>query len=173
MKNYAAHNMAVFRRGIRAYVRDIGDELMEKLAVIAQNMVDMIDGNFEPIDWGGNDDFPAWTANMHDATGVGVYRSGTLTKYMPTKHARYRQNDGITNTRNIDGFEELQEALQDGVTEFGTGIWIVLFSAVPYAYRINEEGSPLGSGVGFFDKTAEGMLNEVLNGLAPLKVTGI
>lgn len=173
MKDYTAHNLKVFKKGLKAYVREISDELMDKLAAVAERMVEMIDDSFAPIDWGGNEDFPVWTANLHDATGVGVYRDGALTGYVPTKHARWKQSDGITDTRNIDGFEELQNAIQDGALEYGHGVWIVLFSAVPYAYRINEEGSPLGSGAGFFDKTAEGMLNEVLKGLAPLKVAAI
>lgn len=175
MKDYTAHNRKVFSKGLKAFAKEISDELMDKLAVVAQRMVEMIDGNFAPIDVenypSGNDEFPVWTANLHDATGVGVYRDGALTGYVPTKFAKWKQSDG--DTKNIDGFEELQNAIQEGAAEYGQGIWIVLFSAVPYAYRINEEGSSAGRGADFFNKTAEGMLNEVLKGLAPLKVAAI
>lgn len=177
MKNYAARNMAIFKKGIRAYARDISDELIDRLEEVARRMVEMIDGNFDPIDTrnrpSGNAQFPVWTANMHDATGVGVYSDGELAKYVPTKQARWKQSNGSPRRSGIDGAKELEDALNEGLMDFGSGIWIVLFSAVPYAYHINEEGSKIGRGQGFFDETSEGMLNEVLNGLAPLKAVEI
>lgn len=165
--DYMARNIKVFMNGVKGYAKDISEELVSMLIPIAQRMVDMIDNNFNMPD--GSAKFPVWTANLHDATGVGIYRDGALTRYIPTKRATKTQKMGGLG-RRIDGHEELMSALTDGAVEFSKGIWIVLFSAVPYAYNINA-GVWARRGAGFFEETKQGMLNEVLAGLAPLKPT--
>lgn len=166
MADYTAHNSKVFKVGLKEFAeREIKAKLETVLRGIAKQITDFIDGNFAK----GNESFPLWTANLHDATGVGVYVDGRLSSFIPTKKATSPQEyEGITG---IVGSEYLQNALNEATTTFASGIWFVLFSAVPYAYHINTQGSPKERGLRFFDLLSadvETLIKEALANLKPI-----
>lgn len=156
------HNKQVLMKGLQVHVKGVVQpDLIKVLTKVAKQIVDSIDaGNFE---------IPIYTGNLKDATGVGVYADGVLHSFLPTKTATKKQKmgSGRINRYFIDGSEFLQATMQL-TTQFDKGVWFVIFSAVPYAYRINAAGSPLGRGQGFFRRTHEEALREILAGLRPI-----
>lgn len=165
MSDHIAHNSKVFKSGVERYAeRVIKAKLEAMLRVVAQRIVAYIDGGFTPPS--GTMQFPIDTGNLHDATGVGVYVDGRLSSYIPTAIAVTQQTDG--GRIGIDGSINLRLALQAAVTRFAKGTWIVLFSTVPYAYKINSQGSSRGRGQGFFDALGETLFQNVITGLQPI-----
>lgn len=165
MSSYAAHNSKVFKAGLNDYAeRVIKAKLVAMLKSVAQTLVGVIDGSFVMPD--GTTQFPVDTANLHDATGVGVYADGTIQYFIPTARATKAQSDG--GVKGIFGSPLLQTAISNGATQFSKGIWIVLFSTVPYAYKINTQGSKIGRGAGFFEALKQTLLNDVISGLQPI-----
>ncbi len=169
MADYAAHNSRVFKVGLKNYADSVITPKIEAvLRDVAQRMVNTIDRAFEPFEQygGGTTQFPVWEGQLHDATGVGVYINGKLSSYLPTKKGFdeqvYEDEDGII------GSERLQQALNAAVSQFSKGIWIVLFSAVPYAYKVNTFGSPRHRGKGFFERTKSLLIDDVFAGLRPI-----
>ena len=168
MADYTAHNSKVFKVGLKDYSeRVIKAKLETMLRSVAERLVAYIDGGFTPPM--GTKQFPVRTGNLHDATGVGVYIDGRLSSYIPTAIAVDQQtNQGEIG---IDGSINLRNALQAATSQFATGIWIVLFSTVSYAYKINTQGSKWGRGVGFFDALGETLFQNVITGLQPIAPT--
>lgn len=166
MSDYTAHNSKVFKVGINDYAeRVIKAKLVAMLKSVAQTLVGVIDGSFVMPD--GTTQFPVDTANLHDATGVGVYADGVIQHFIPTAMATKAQSNG--GVKGILGSPLLQAAISNGATQFSKGIWIVLFSTVPYAYKINTQGSKIGRGAGFFEALKQTLLNDVISGLQPIK----
>ena len=164
MSSYTAHNSKVFGNGVKQYTeRVIKAKLVAMLKTVAQAIVGIIDGNFTMPD--GSEQFPVYTANLHDATGVGVYSDGAVQYFLPTKRATDAQHDSSYNF--FYGSDLLRQAISNGATQFATGTWIVLFSTVPYAYSINAYGSSKGRGVGFFESLKNTLLKDVLSNLKP------
>lgn len=165
MRDHTSHNKSVFTNGLRNYADNvIKVKIVATLKSVAQQLVAIIDGNFVMPD--GSIQFPVDTANLHDATGVGVYSDGSIQHFIPTKRATKTQSDG--GVKGIDGSALLQSAISNASSKFGTGIWIVLFSTVPYAYKINTNGSKRGRGVGFFEALGQNLLNDVIANLRPI-----
>lgn len=165
MSDYTAHNSKVFKIGVEQYKeRVIKAKLVAMCKSVAQTLVAVIDGSFVMPD--GTTQFPVLTANLHDATGVGVYCDGTIQHFIPTAKATKAQSDGAT--KGIFGSALLQSAISSGATQFTKGIWIVLFSTVPYAYKITTQGSKRGRGVGFFEALKQSLLNDVIANLKPI-----
>ncbi|MCM1216515.1 MAG: hypothetical protein NC209_03880 [Alistipes sp.] len=165
MSQYDAHNSNVFSAGLKRFAElQIKPKLLAMCKSVAQTIVDTIDGNFVAPE--GSDQFPVWSSNLHDATGVGVYCDGALSAFIPTARATEAQTNGGETW--IFGSELLQQAIANAATQFTSGIWIVLFSSVPYAYEVNTQGSPKGRGVGFFEALQETLLTDVLAGLKPI-----
>lgn len=165
MSQYDAYNRTVFSDGLNRFVeQQIKSKLLAMCKEVAQTIVDVIDGNFTLPD--GTDEFPVWSSNLHDATGVGVYSDGVLSSFVPTARAAKSQTD--ESGMEFFGSELLQQALSEAATQFEKGVWIVLFSTVPYAYKINTQGSSIGRGVGFFEALQETLLTDVLAGLQPI-----
>ncbi len=169
MANYTAHNSRVFKAGLKDYADSVITPKLEAvLRDVAQRMVNAIDRVFEPFEQhgGGTKQFPVLEGQLHDATGVGVYINGRLSSYLPTKKGFDEQvHEGETG---IIGSERLQQALNTAVSQFSEGIWIVLFSAVPYAYKVNTVGSPRHRGIGFFERTKSLLIDDVFAGLRPI-----
>ena len=164
-----AENQRVFSMLLKQQVGDIvKPKLVEVLSEVAEWMVGVIDADFEIFESGGNGQFPVYSGNMRDSTGVGVYIDGALTAYRPTKRAKSKQHDEIRNIYDIVGAEYLDAALKAASTEFPNGIWIVLFSTVPYAYDVNYYGSPWGRGVDYFGELSDSLKRGVFFGLRPL-----
>ncbi len=166
MADHTAHNSKVFSAGLRKFADGIKLKIADMLKSVAQTIVGVIDGNFAPPK--GTEQFPIWSNNLHDATGIGVYVDGRLYSFIPTARATEAQSDG--GTKGIFGSSLLQQAISNASTQFSTGVWIVLFSSVPYAYKINTQGSKLGRGVGFFEALKQTLLNDVIAGLQPMQL---
>lgn len=165
MSNHASHNNAFFRKGLTDFTNQvIKVKLVTMLKSVAQTIVDVIDGNFVMPQ--GTEQFPVFTANLHDATGVGVYSDGQIQYFVPTKRAADMQHYG-NPPQFFYGSELLQQAISNAATKFSKGVWIVLFSTVPYAWSINEYGSSWERGQGFFDSLKQTLLNDVLANLKP------
>lgn len=149
--------------------------ILKQLCAIAKYMTQQIDKKFQsypnPVltpGLFGNEDFPVWQGQMHDSTGVGVYDNGILKGYYPNIIGTIPQTDG--NKKDIVGIKYLQKALEKGQTTFNKGIWIVLFSAVPYAERINEIGSSRHRGIDFFDNLSQYLETEVYSKIETIEL---
>lgn len=163
--NHSAHNAQVLKVGLKNFTEtQVKPRLTAMLTQVAQQMVGMIDGSFVMPD--GTTQFPVDTANLRDATGVGVYCDSRCQSFIPTKQAVKTQSHN--GTKGIDGNALLHAAIQAGTTQFANGIWIVLFSTVPYAYKITTQGSKIGRGVGFFEALKQSLLNDVITNLRPI-----
>lgn len=154
INEHYSHNMAVINTNLQDYIeRVINVQIRKMCDDIANKFVHYINESYAPLEpRGGNEDYPVWTLNMRDSTGIGVYNNGRLTSYIPYALATEPQRSGFRgNIRNIWGTSYLQRALTDSA-KYNKGIWIVLFCAVPYAIDINNYGSKWGRGVNFFEK---------------------
>lgn len=165
------HNLEIIKKRCRHYLEvEKKAELVAMLSSVAQKLVDYIENDAR---------IPEYSSNLRDATGVGVYMNGALASYVPTKKATKKQKSGFhyRNEYGIDGAEYLSQAISDAATSFSDGIWIVLFSAVPYAYFLNKPelvGNLQGKVEGnFFGEISDKMLSEIYNGLVPLKPKNI
>lgn len=149
-------------KGLTVHAKNvIAPEAIRVLKGVADKLVTAIDSGY----------IPEYLGNLHDSTGCAVYQDGMLVYFRPTaKHAAKKGKSGFggVNHYDIEGSEFLQRTVADAATTFSKGIWFVVFSAVPYAYYINEFGSPKGRGQGFFKKTYEDAVNEILAGLRPM-----
>lgn len=165
-----AHNMQVVSNGMNLFVAEKKAEIVTKLRAVAKTMVDWIEGQFTPIppyEPGGNNDFPVWRGHLNDATGIGLYVDGRTEYFMPTSMGiKYQTSEKMPGVK-IYGTPFLNQAITDTASRFPEGIWMVLFSAVPYAEDVNTFGSPLGRGVGFFDKSVHEMTSLLLSSLTP------
>lgn len=174
MSDYTAQNMKAFSEGVKIHIESqITPKLTAMLERVAATMVQIADASFEPFygydphaPFGGNNQFPVWHGQLHDANGVAVYINGKTVSFMPTKRAKVPQSYG--SIKNIVGHDWLKIAIDEGAARFSKGIWIVLFSAVPYAYDVNTWSSPIGRGMGYFERFKADLLNDVLNGLKPI-----
>lgn len=165
MSDYTTHNTAVFKRGLNDYSKRVIQARIETmLRSVAEKLVYYIDGGFTPPY--GNKQFPVYTGNLHDATGVGVYIDGRLSAYLPTAIAVEQQTN--RGEIGIDGSIALRNAVQAAASRFSKGMWIVLFSSVSYACKINLQGSTRGRGAGFFDGLGEILFQNVITGLQPI-----
>ena len=164
--DYASHNSQVFKIGLRDYAQNIVKaKLLSQLGQIAGRMVELIDNSFAMPD--GTEQFPVYSANMRDATGVGVYADGMIVRYLPTKRATKMAGMGGLHTK-MSGHDALNNAISYGLSMFSRGIWLVLFSAMPYATMIDMYGSKIGRGVNFFGALKQSLITDVFNTLKPM-----
>lgn len=166
-KKWMPHNIEVIKKKCRYYLdTDKKKALVKMLTNVAERIVAYIDDGAR---------IPEHTGNLGDATGVGVYVDGALSSYVPTKRATKKQKSGFhyTNEYGIDGSEYLTRAIADAAGDFSKGIWIVLFSAVPYAYFLNKPelvGNLQGRVEGnFFGEIADALVEEIYLGMLELK----
>ena len=173
MGNFTAQNSSVFHAGTKNHIEHVVKPKLEAmLRKLAQDTVSYIDGAFSPIPPhapGGNELFPVWEGQLRDATGCAVYIDGRVSSFIPTSKARYKQSDKVSGIVDIVGSVFLKNAIELASTRFIKGLWIVLFSAVPYAFRINTEGSPKGRGEGYFETIKNVTVQRVIEGLKPIK----
>ncbi len=164
-KKWMPHNIEVIKKKCRYFLEvEKKSELVAMLTDIARRLVDFIENDAR---------IPEYSSNLRDATGIGVYVDGSLVSFVPTKKATKKQKSGFhyRNEYGIDGAEYLSKAIADAATSFSDGIWIVLFSAVPYAYFLNRPelvGNLQGKVEGnFFGEISDKMLAEIYSGLVP------
>lgn len=165
MKNYASYNKMVFKSTLEdAKYRISRPLLTANLRKIAVDIVDEIDGNL----WNNDDTFPIWTSNLHDSTGIAVYDYGAITSFIPPQYAIEPQE--YEDIQNIWGSQYLKDFINESAGKFSKGIWIVLFSAVPYAGLVNAYGSPWERGENFFGLLKEMFADIVFNKLTKHKI---
>ena len=154
---WTPHNLEVLKRKCHFFLEE---EIKPQLDVLLQKVAKAIVDYIEQMTA-----IPQYTGNLHDATGVGVYVNGCLSAYVPTKIATKKQKSGFHNRTelDIDGNAYLTSALQDATADFSFGIWIVVFSAVPYAFYIQERPEQ------YFSEISDKLIQEILAGLAPYK----
>lgn len=162
-RGYTAYNKSVLMKGLTVHVKNvITPELVNVLKRVVDSLVNFIDSGY----------IPEYLSHLHDSTGSAVYADGALVYFRPTnKHASSKKGKsgfGGVNHYEIDGAEFLQRTVNDAASTFAKGVWFVVFSTVPYAYYIDANGSPLGRGQGFFKKTYEEAIKEILAGLRPI-----
>lgn len=116
-------NISVFNKGVRDYAKRLELRVESVLSKVAEDVVIYIESGAA---------IPVQTGNLQDSTGVGIYRNGSLRKYIPVKIAQ-EQRDGKW------GSDELLKALSMASTDFVSGVWICLFSTMPYAMKIDEK----------------------------------
>lgn len=165
-RDYTHQNCEVVKVGMRHHVQTVGKRiLIEMLRKVAERMVNQIDAAFTPApphEPGGNPDFPVWRGHMHDATGVAIYDEGTVIDFRPTRKSIKIQ---FYHKRPVDGPKELQQAISNGLAHFSKGLWIVLYSSVPYAMQVNTSGSPWERGKDYFNVMSEDFYKDIMTGL--------
>ncbi len=173
---YHADNVKVINKGMVNHIDKVAKPIIiGHLKAVAQRFVDIVDGRFVPFDhplpYGGNEDYPVWYGQMHDATGVAIYDDGTTISYLPTKKAldSQPQHDAGTGEGNIIGNTYLRNAIHEGATKFNKGLWMVVFCSVPYANIVNVKGSPWDRGKKFFDTLTQEVFDDIMTGLKAMK----
>ena len=166
-KKWMPRNLKVIKKEATLYLGRVKKvELVAMLKTVAESIVSYIDAQAE---------IPESSGNLRDATGVGVYVDGVLSSYVPTKRASKLQKSGFhyRNEYGIDGSDYLKQAIADATTNFNSGIWIVLFSAVPYAYFLNNPelvGNLRDKITGhYFDEVVNQFKREISAGIVSLK----
>ena len=145
-KYWVQHNNKVFQKAISEHKALLEQKLNGVMREVATKM----------RDWLVSGQTPYYTGNMQDATGLGVYINGTLSAYAPMQTAWEAQT---YKGQDVWGYAELQDALQEGYTNFSKGIWLVVFSAVPYAFEVDAYGT-IKNASGYF---SEGIVGELLD----------
>lgn len=168
---FMERNKTVLTVGCRNYIETVAKpRLIRMLTRIAEGMVAVIDGAWTPwsvmsdgkLPYGGNVDFPVWYGQLHDSTGVAIYAGGAMLKFLPTKKALDSQPQSAAGVSHIIGMEWLNKAMAEAKGQCSKGLWIVLFSSVPYAAKINENGSIWGRGAHYFDRLSDKELADIL-----------
>ena len=128
------------------------EALLKEIYKVAEDVMEYIDSQKV---------IPIYTGNLKDATGIGVYHNGVLKSYVPSQIATRPQSSGFhhKNVYDIWGHQYLSDALEAASKEdYSKGIWIVLFSAVPYAFYIEDRDA-------FFSDIKDVMLNAIISEL--------
>lgn len=123
----------------KSYMTEHKFLLEQRLSIVCQTLAEDVKIFIEAFD--EMDNMPVDTGNLADGTGVGVYINGALRGYVPAQIATEPQNDKGRGLTNIWGTEYLQAALSESTSKFAKGIWVVLFSTVPYAVRVDSKGT--------------------------------
>ena len=116
----------------------------------AEAMVNYIDSS---------DIIPVDTHNLKDSTGVGVYQDGAIRRFIMSRRAEVQKNIGGANVWGTDVLIGLLEA---GVSRYGIGDHIVLFSAMPYAIEVDEGYFNAGFFTDVLSTELEVILHEVV-----------
>lgn len=117
-----SNNLKIFNQRLETYARQIENRIEAVLIRVAEEIVSDISS--------GGAGIPVDTSNLKDSTGVGVYKNGSLIKFMPPKQA-------IQMRDKKWGSDELSEALELASTKFSTGVWICLMTTMPYAEKVD------------------------------------
>lgn len=157
-KAWNAHNRAVINLKFEEFLQHRACRLViAKMRKVADAMLANIDSSFQPLGkGGGNENFPVYTGNLRDSTGVAIYNDGKIEMFIPPQFASDKQVM-FPYYQAIWGTPFLKEAIEHGASTFNKGYWLVLFSAVPYASLINRYGSPAKRGKGYFKEFATTM----------------
>lgn len=165
-KKWEQHNFDVLKKQSRYFIEGIKKK---KLVSILRGVVSDMANHIASAE------IPEHSGHLRDATGVALYVDGALNYFVPTTSSSAKPQSSGFHYRNeygIVGSEYLQNTVNDSTTDYNDGIWIVLFSAVPYAYFLNypqlvENLSKVQGG--FFNNISEEFIQKILTGLEPLK----
>lgn len=139
-------NKKAIENAIRDFFnRDVYDLVEVELSKAAIRLVSFIESSGA---------IPFDTGNLQDSTGVGVYVGGRLKKYVPVKSATkpksgdYSKLKGHSGSKGVDiwGTDRLSEAIDMASTDYASGVWLVVFSTMPYAYKVDETNDYFLSG---------------------------
>lgn len=122
MGRFTQHNMAVIQKAAKrpSTERMFDKEMGESLSAIADYVMEMME-----------EQIPFDTGNLHDSTGIGIYVNGVLTAF------RYQRAANV-NRDGKWGYMELNRAFAAGAMQYSSGVWLVAFSTMPYAAKIDE-----------------------------------
>lgn len=140
-------NIDVIHKGLVNYSIRMENKILSLLLDVADDLVYWIEGSRS---------IPVATGNLQDSTGVGVYYNGTLRKFKPTQIASVPRG-------SLWGTMELSKALELASTDFNSGLWIVIFSTMPYAMKIDDRTN-------FFEG---GLRSDLLSGLKQRLSNGV
>lgn len=117
MSKYTNRNASIVGKGNKGTKNFFAQ--VEKLKSIADEVLLIVE-----------DSIPYDTGNLMDSTGVGVYVNGVLSAFRYSQQATVPQ---IYHGKEVRGKETLDKALAFGASTYIDGVWIVIFSTVPYA----------------------------------------
>lgn len=140
-------NIDVIRKRLTEESIKIETKLLEVCIEVAEDLIYWIEGSGS---------IPVATGNLQDSTGVGVYMGGVLYKYIPTQLAQVSRESKW-------GTDELSLALEMGATAYNEGVWIVIFSTMPYSEKLDNRTN-------FF---SGGLKDDLLTGIKQRLVNGI
>lgn len=147
-KGWAKHNQDVFKKALAEHRNALEKRLTNMLHELAEGVIGIINASdFRPI----------YTANLADSTGLGVYFNGMLKEYVPLPRAVEPQE---YNGTLVWGQDSLEQALFEASQTYASGIWVVLFSAVPYAVKVDKEGTTRTVEGYFSQELVPDMLNQ-------------
>ena len=149
----ARENEKLFERLLKGATKDIEVRFKMVLSSFARKVYDMISSTTKNT---GDGNLPYDTGNLRDGTGVCLYYDGAMIKFIPPKRATKTQS--CKGFRRISGTAFLEEALSSASKEYSSGLWVVLWSTVPYAVRVNSVGSKYWSAGWFDEGLVEGKL---------------
>lgn len=122
--------------------KDFNDFKSDVGFLVEQLLISTADAMLKYIE--SSDIIPVDTHNLKDSTGIGVYQDGILKKFsMPRKANVPRNVNGVA----IWGEDMIDQLLDTGISKYGNGDYIVLFSSMPYAEDVDDTGR----NAGFFD----------------------
>lgn len=147
-KGWVKHNDDVFKKGLAEYRISLEKRLTNVFYALAESVKMYIEDS-------GN--LPFFTGNLADGTGVGVYQNGVLKAFAPMQKASMPQ---MYRNQFVWGTPLLQRALGEGTNRFSKGIWVVLYSSVPYAVKVDSQGTKNHAGGYFSEGLVEYMLNQ-------------
>ena len=117
MSKYTSRNASIVGKGNKGTKNFFAQ--VEKLKSIADDVLSIVE-----------DSIPYDTGNLMDSTGVGVYVNGVLSAFRYSQQATAPQTYHGTK---VWGKNTLDKAFSLGSSTYADGVWIVIFSTVPYA----------------------------------------
>lgn len=121
-KSFDKQNDKIFTKLLDRFAKKVETKMVITFQDVAREVLDYIK---RP------DTTPYWTGNLQDSTGLAIYKDSKLVKYFPPEREAESPQD--YEGREIWGYVEIALAFAEGVMMFPSGMWVVLFSAVPYA----------------------------------------
>lgn len=131
-----ANNSKIFRKNLERYIKTNFLQIaLRAMSQAADDIVRFIE-NTETV--------PVDTGNLRDSTGVGVYIGGALLYFKPVQIADEPRVVGPTigeAGKEYWGTDELTKAIELAATEYSNGYYLVIFSTMPYAFKVEETSS--------------------------------
>lgn len=136
-KSWAKQNDKVFAKCVKEYSEKLQQRIHQVCYEFALHVFEYIsDTTFNE----GDGNMPYYSGNMRDSTALGVYFNGSLTAYIPPSSATRAQRYDEEAITDIWGKVWISDVLAT-TQDYQKGLWVVLYSAVPYAMKIEEKGS--------------------------------